>query len=64
MIKVSEGNDRRGKLMATKTKRGNAIKSTPGWRGTCPSCRRTGVKLMWTKVDGENSLKVCKHCGK
>ncbi|MCL1858217.1 MAG: hypothetical protein FWF92_03170 [Oscillospiraceae bacterium] len=50
--------------MATKTKRGNAIKSTPNWRGTCPSCKRTGVKLLWTKVEGESSLKVCKHCGK
>jgi len=51
--------------MATKTKRGNAIKSTEGgWRGTCPVCKRTGVKLMWTKVDGENTQRVCKHCGK
>ena len=51
--------------MATKTKRGNAIKSIPNWRGTCPSCKRTGVKLLWTKVEGEkNNIKVCKHCGK
>jgi len=50
--------------MATKTKRGNEIKKTPNWRGTCPSCSRTGVKLLWTKVDGEKNIKVCKHCGK
>ena len=50
--------------MATKTKRGNAVKSIPHWKGTCPSCKRTGVKLLWTKLEGETNMKVCKHCGK
>jgi len=42
-----------------KNKRGKNIKA-PGWRGTCPSCSKTGVKLLWEKGD----LKVCKACGK
>ena len=43
-----------------KTNRGKNIKKTPGWRGKCPICNRTGVKLMWTNADGQ---KVCKICG-
>jgi rRNA maturation endonuclease Nob1 len=47
-----------------KTNRGKAIRGTKDWRGTCPICKRTGVKLLSDKtVDGEN-LKVCKICGK
>ncbi len=42
-----------------KTTRGKNIKKTPGWRGTCPVCSRTGVKLMWTN---SNDQKVCKKC--
>ncbi|MCL2775062.1 MAG: hypothetical protein FWD71_17200 [Oscillospiraceae bacterium] len=51
--------------MATKPYRGIYVKKTyPNvWRGTCPSCKRTGVKLLWTKVEGESNFKVCKHCG-
>jgi len=48
--------------MATKTHRGRAIKATKDWRGTCPLCKRTGVKILWEKMDGETKLKVCKHC--
>jgi len=46
-----------------KTKRGRNIKAD-GWRGTCPLCARTGVKLLWEKAaDGGAKLKVCKKCG-
>ena len=48
-----------------KPKRGRNIKSTPNWRGSCPSCQRTGVKLLWTKNDENGAaMKVCKICGK
>ena len=46
-----------------KPKRGKLIKSTPGWRGTCPLCNRTGVKLLWEKTVNESKKKVCKQCG-
>jgi uncharacterized protein (DUF983 family) len=42
-----------------KAKRGKNVKGT-GWRGTCPSCGKTGVKLLWEKGEA----KVCKACGK
>ncbi|GKX67342.1 hypothetical protein [Inconstantimicrobium mannanitabidum] len=42
-----------------KNKRGKAIKKILNWRGTCPICKRTRVKLLWEK-DGQ---KVCKICG-
>lgn len=47
-----------------KTKRGKNTKKA-GWRGTCPSCNRAGVKLLWSRAgeDGK-SLNVCKICGK
>lgn len=48
-----------------KTKRGKNIKSIEGWRGTCPICGRTRVKLLWTNVtaDGEK-VTCCKKCDK
>jgi hypothetical protein len=48
--------------MAVKLWRGKTIKSTPDWRGTCPVCQRTGVKLLWKSVKDDETLKVCKHC--
>lgn len=48
-----------------KAKRGKLIKATPGWRGTCPVCKRTGVKLLWNRNDEDGkAMNVCKHCGK
>lgn len=46
----------------SKNKRGKNVKAA-GWRGICPSCKRTGVKLLWTKTEGEDTINVCKHCG-
>jgi len=47
-----------------KAKRGRAIKKILGWRGKCPSCSKTGVKLLWEKAgEGDAKLKVCKACG-
>ncbi len=45
-----------------KAKRGRNIKTTLGWRGTCPACSRTGVKLLWEKSQGEGKVKCCKNC--
>ncbi|MDR0957758.1 MAG: hypothetical protein LBM16_00890 [Clostridiales bacterium] len=46
-----------------KPKRGKAAKSVKNWRGNCPACSRTGVKLLWDKTEGDKKLKVCKICG-
>ena len=45
--------------------RGKAIRRNAGFRGTCPICGRTRVKLVWTKVleDGKKSS-CCKICGR
>ncbi len=49
----------------SKAKRGSGIKSNENWRGTCPVCKRTGVKLLWSKVEDEkNTINVCKRCAK
>lgn len=41
-----------------KNKRGPCVKKEKNWRGTCPLCSRTRVKLLWNK----DKIKVCKHC--
>ena len=48
-----------------KTKRGKGLINTPNHgRGTCPICKATGIKLLYSKeIDGK-SLKVCKRCEK
>ncbi|MDR3091905.1 MAG: hypothetical protein LBU36_06935 [Clostridiales bacterium] len=46
-----------------KAKRGHSVKKTAGWRGVCPLCKRTGVKLLWAKADGDKTIKTCKMCG-
>ncbi|HEX3045855.1 MAG TPA: hypothetical protein VHY08_13945 [Bacillota bacterium] len=48
-----------------KNKRGKNIKKIANWRGTCPGCQRTRVKLLWEKIqEGGGNLKVCKQCAK
>ncbi|GFZ32222.1 hypothetical protein CSC2_27480 [Clostridium zeae] len=46
-----------------KNKRGRGIKKILNWRGTCPVCKRGGVKLLWDKVTDNGTIKVCKICG-
>ena len=46
-----------------KPKRGKLARVIKGWRGTCPACNRTGVKILWEKNVDEKTLKVCKQCG-
>ncbi|MCB5229664.1 MAG: hypothetical protein GX122_06555 [Candidatus Cloacimonetes bacterium] len=43
----------RGKTLRTLVARG---------RGECPSCHRTGVKLLYEIKAGEQTFKVCKIC--
>lgn len=47
--------------MMAKAKRGRNIKAV-GWRGTCPVCNRTGVKILWDKTVDGNKTKCCKAC--
>ncbi|HAQ41675.1 MAG TPA: hypothetical protein DCM73_13155 [Clostridiales bacterium] len=55
----------KGEVFMSQAKRGSGIKSNENWRGTCPVCKRTGVKLLWSKVEDEkNTINVCKRCAK
>jgi len=45
-----------------KQTRGKLARNTKNWRGTCPLCSRTGVKLLWEKTQDEKPVKVCKPC--
>jgi len=49
----------------SKAFRGKTIRRNSGFRGTCPICGRTRVKIVWTKVmeDGTKSV-CCKLCGR
>ena len=47
----------------SKPKRGSNAKKIPNWRGTCPACGRTRVKLLWTRIKEDKSQQsVCKRC--
>ena len=45
-----------------KPRRGKTIKVMKNWRGTCPVCARTGVRIVYEKTHNEQKLKVCKRC--
>ena len=45
-----------------KQKRGKALKLEKNWRGTCPLCGRTRVKLAWPETGERNARKICKAC--
>lgn len=49
----------------SKAFRGKVIRRNKDFRGTCPICGRTRVKVVWTKVleDGTKSC-CCKLCGR
>ena len=44
--------------------RGKLMKAEYGaaWRGTCPHCGKTGVKLLWDMQANDKKIKVCKIC--
>ncbi|MCH8291664.1 hypothetical protein IH992_11270 [Candidatus Poribacteria bacterium] len=46
-----------------KTHRGIGIRAQHNrGRGTCPVCERTGVKVLYSREVGENTINVCKRC--
>lgn len=48
----------------SKSKRGKALWNIlPRGRGTCPMCRSTRIKLLYTrKTTAGQALNVCKRC--
>ncbi|WP_339159122.1 hypothetical protein MKX50_08235 [Paenibacillus sp. FSL W8-0186] len=48
----------------SKSKRGKALWTLPSrGRGTCPVCRSTRIKLLYSRKSGpEQVVKVCKRC--
>ncbi len=46
-----------------KENRGAEVKKLPNQgRGSCPTCHRTGVKLLYDIKVGDKTIKVCKSC--
>ena len=47
----------------SKNHRGKGIKELKkSGRGTCPVCKRTGIKLLYEKEIQEKKVNVCKIC--
>jgi len=42
--------------------RGKNAKRIPNWRGTCPLCGRTRVKVLWNVIQNGAAVKTCKRC--
>ena len=55
--------DSEGVFCMPKPKRGKLARTIKAWRGTCVSCSRTGVKLLWEKSIEDKPVKVRKQCG-
>lgn len=50
-------------VFMSKAHRGHGIDElTRKNRGTCPVCKRTGIKLLYEIEAGEKKLTVCKQC--
>ncbi len=49
----------------SKAHRGSGIRElVKGGRGTCPVCKRSGVKIMYENEINEKKVMVCKECNK
>ncbi|HUX11608.1 MAG TPA: hypothetical protein VMW87_01195 [Spirochaetia bacterium] len=47
----------------SKAHRGAGIRTTVNHsRGTCPVCKRTGIKVMYEHQIGEQKVTICKQC--
>lgn len=47
----------------SKAHRGAGIRSMVNHgRGTCPICKRSGIKLMYEHQIGEQKVNICKQC--
>ena len=31
-------------------------------RGSCPLCKRTGIKIVYEVADGDKKIMICKQC--
>ncbi len=49
----------------SKAHRGSGIREIPKLgRGTCPVCKRTGIKLLYENEINGKKVKICKECNK
>ena len=49
----------------SKAHRGTGIRDqVKNGRGTCPVCKRTGVKVLYGNEINEKKVMVCKECNK
>lgn len=49
----------------SKAHRGRPLKEESGAsRGTCPLCKRSGIKLLFEYEVDEKKLVICKQCNK
>ncbi|MCD6397287.1 MAG: hypothetical protein J7L71_07080 [Spirochaetaceae bacterium] len=49
----------------SKAHRGSGIRDlVKGGRGTCPVCKRSGIKVMYENEINGKKVKVCKECNK
>lgn len=47
----------------SKSHRGRGIREVAGrGRGTCPVCKRTGIKVLYEHEVNGKKFKVCKQC--
>ena len=47
----------------SKAHRGAGLRSqTSSGRGTCPLCKRTGIKTVYEVAEGDNKTLICKQC--
>ncbi len=47
----------------SKAHRGKGVRSKPGrGRGTCPVCKRTGVKVLYEREIDKVKVSICKIC--
>ncbi len=49
----------------SKAHRGSGIRDlVKGGRGTCPVCKRSGIKVIYENEINGKKVKVCKECNK
>ncbi|MBT3275710.1 MAG: hypothetical protein HN368_21325 [Spirochaetales bacterium] len=47
----------------SKAHRGAGIRElTKSGRGTCPVCKRSGIKVLYEQAIGEKKYSICKQC--
>lgn len=47
----------------SKAHRGSGLRAQPsGGRGTCPVCKKTGIKTVYEVAAGDKKVLICKQC--